>query len=484
MKRLTRQVLGLTLGAAAFAAAPLAKAQDNKTQSIQLSVEQMRSAAELNLRNGDVRRALAFADALLTRDENDLTALLIRSHALRALGDYPPAQSAARAAWQLAKKDSEKFSSAMLMAQALSSDGKRTRAQLWLRRATQVAPSDGHAARAARDFKHVQRQNPWQTHLSFTLAPNTNINNGSARDSSILLYQLLNPFNVDGNAEIALGAASKALSGIETGINVHSRYRFHQTERTAHDLRLGMSYRTYQLSQSSKNDLAAEDADRVERGEEAKNVTGSDFAYGKLQLGYGFKKLRQDRRGEFSFSTDIGQTFYGGERYNSFLRARLGQTYYVDTKTKLNFGFTGETRAFEGDTDQTVLSFDTGISRRLANGNGLYLGMAVTSLRAEAARLEYDELRLRSGYVLAREIMGTGLQFGLSTSFRDYDVSPHAASGRQDFQISADVTATFKKVDYFGFNPTVSLNASSTDSNIGLYDVNRVGLSIGIASSF
>ncbi|KEJ90316.1 hypothetical protein [Sulfitobacter donghicola] len=484
MKRITRQILGLALGAAAFAAAPLATAQETSKQSIQLSVEQMRKAAELSLRSGQTQRALSFADALLTRDEADLTALMIRSHALRALGQMTEAQTAARTAWQLAQTDSQKFSSAMLMAQALSSDGKRTRAQLWLRRAAQVAPTERHAARAARDFKYVRRQNPWQTHLSFTLAPNTNINNGSSRDTSALLYQLLNPFDIEGGTEATLGAASKALSGIETGFNLQSRYRFHQTERTAHDLRFGMSYRTYELSQSSKDDLAQEDAERVARGEEARNVSGSDYAYGRLQFGYAFKKLREDRRGEFSFSTDVGQTFYGGERYNSFLRTRVGQSYFKDAKTKYNFGLSAETRHFEGDTDQNLFSFDAGQSKRLANGDGLYLGVVVTSLRGDTARLEYDEIRFRSGYVLGKDVMGTKLQFGLSTSYRDYDVSPHDASGRRDFEISADVTATFKQVDYYGFNPTVSLNASTTNSNIGLYDVNRLGLSIGIASSF
>jgi hypothetical protein len=35
-----------------------------------------------------------------------------------------------------------------------------------------------------------------------------------------------------------------------------------------------------------------------------------------------------------------------------------------------------------------------------------------------------------------------------------------------------------------GFNPTLSLSASTTNSNIGLYDVNRLGIGIGIASAF
>ncbi|WP_299415126.1 surface lipoprotein assembly modifier [uncultured Sulfitobacter sp.] len=485
MRRRAQRAIMLVVGlAAGYAAAPFALADSTQENQIALDVTQMRMAAELNLHNGDTARALAFANALLQRDPMDITALLIRAHALRARGEYTTAQTTARTAWRAAQSDNHKFAAAMLMAQSLSSQGKRTRAQLWLRRAAQIAPSERHAARAARDFKYVRRQNQWRTHLSFTLAPNSNINNGSSRDSSSLLYQLTNPFNIDGAGEIALGAASQALSGIETGVQVQSRYRFHQTERTAHDLRLGLSYRTYHLSSSSKDDLAADDAARVARGEEANNLTGSDFAYGTLELGYGYKQLRADKRGEFSLSADLGQSFYGGERYNRYLRARVGQTYYANQTTKYDFGAAAEKRRSEGGSDQHVMSLSAGMSRALANGDGLYLGVAVTSTRADLERLEYDELRLRSGYVLGRDVMGTRLQFGISTSFRDYDVSPHDPSGRREFQVAAEVTATFKQIDYYGFNPTVSLSASTTDSNIGLYDVNRVGLSIGIASSF
>lgn len=324
-----KRLVALTFGAAVMSAAPFALAEQPEAKPIHLSVEQMRLAAELNLHNREFGRALAFADALLLRDPKDVTALLIRAHALRVKQEFAAAQQSARDAWRVAETDNHRYTAAMLMAQALSADKKRTRAQLWLRRAAEVAPTKRHEVRAAQDFKYVQQRNPWQTHLSFTLAPNSNINNGSARDTSSLLYRVLNPLGIDGAGIVELGAASKALSGIEAGVSIQSRYRFQQTERTAHDLRFGMSYRTYQLSAASKADLAQADADRVALGEEPRTVTGSDFSYGTLQVGYGYKQLREDRRGEFSFTADVGQSFYGGQSYNSFLRTTFDQSYYA-----------------------------------------------------------------------------------------------------------------------------------------------------------
>lgn len=484
MMRGTGKLFGLALGAVAMAAAPSFTARQAAAQTVQLDVEQMRLAAELNLRNGDMGRALAFADALLQRDPQDVTALLIRSHALRATGEAGKAQDAARTAWQLAPSDNLKYSSAMLMAQALSSDGKRTRSQLWLRRAAQVAPTEEQQARAAQDFRYVQRNNPWQTQLAFTLAPNSNINNGSARATSALLWQIFNPFNQDGTGQVVLGAASKALSGLEMGVDVQTRYRFHQTERTAHDLRLGLSYRSYRLSGSARDALALDDAERVARGERPQDITGSDFAYGTVQLGYGYKRLRSDQRGEFSLTADLGQSFYAGARYNSYLRGTVGQSYYANETTKFDFGLSAETRHAQRGIAQDTLSLSAGMSRKLASGDGLYLGAAVSTVASDTARAEYDEVRLRAGYMLGRELMGTALQFGMSTSFRDYDISPHDPSGRRETQLTADITATFRQINYMGFKPVVSLTASTTDSNIGLYDVKRTGLSIGIASAF
>ncbi|MBB3993541.1 hypothetical protein GGR95_001172 [Sulfitobacter undariae] len=478
MTFLKRHFVAVVFGAVTVLTAPCAIAD---TDPVRLSAEQMRLAADLNMRNGQIDVALSLTDALLKRDPEDVTALMIRAFAMRAKAEYAAAQKAARAAWQASKTDDQKYAAALLMAQALSSDGKRTRAQLWLRRAGQVAPSKAHEARAAQDFRYVQQRNPWQTNLSFTLQPSSNINNGSSRDSSSLYY-VLDP--IFGGNELTLGAASKALSGLETGFNVQSRYRFFQTERTAHDLRMGLSYRTYQLSSSSKKDLAAEDADRIGRGQSPLGLEGSDFAFGTVQLGYGFKKMREDQRGEFSATADIGQSFYGGARYNSFLRASVGQSYYLNPQSKLSFGLNADIRNAQRGSDQEKLTLSAGLSKKLADQNGLYLGISASALASDTASYEYEEVSLRSGYLLGREVMGTSLQFGLSTSFRNYDVSPHDKSGRQDFQISADLTATFKNIDYMGFNPKVSLSASKTDSNIGLYDVNTMGLSIGIASSF
>ncbi|MEQ6247379.1 surface lipoprotein assembly modifier [Sulfitobacter sp. HNIBRBA3233] len=459
--------VGFALGVAAWVAAPFAYAQD--AGPLQLSPAQMQEAAKLAAQSGDMARAVAFADALLTRDPQDVNAHLIRAYALRAQGRYAPAQEAARSAWRLAGSAEQKYNAALVMAQALSSDGKRTRAQFWLRRAVEHAPSPGHARRATRDFKYVRQRNPWQTHLSFTLAPNSNINNGSSRDS-FLSDSVLDRLVGGGPTVREINPEAQALSGIEIGGQVQSRYRFAQSERRAHDLRLGLSYRTYALSQDSKDQVP--------------DARGRDYAFGSASIGYGFKHLRADRRGELSLGVDLGQTFYGGARYASFLRGHADQSYFVDQRTKLRFGLVAEVENGQRVSDSESVSVSFGVDRALSGGSGVHLGLTVADQKSPNALHEYSLVRLRGGYLLGREVMGAQVQIGLGAALRDYDVHLLSVDGRRDVEISFDVTATFRDIDYYGFTPQVSLTGAKTNSNIGVYDSNRLGLNIGIVSAF
>ncbi|MFD2739015.1 hypothetical protein ACFSUD_05510 [Sulfitobacter aestuarii] len=434
-----------------------------------LSVAQMRDAAGQSLKAGHPAQAATLAAALLARDGNDLNALLIRSRALRDLDRTGEARALLRRAWRLAQTDEDKYATALITAQVLATAGKRTRAQLWLRRAVQHAPNARLAARAKRDFTYVKQRNPWQTHLSFTLAPNSNINNGSARDRSELNY-LASQIIFGQPVEYALSGSARALSGLEIGGKVQTRYRFAQTSATAHDAKLSVSYRSFLLGDSSKK--------------QAPGVAGRDFAFGNLSLGYGYRQINLSRLGEFTFDAEVGQSFYGGARYATYLRGDIGQSYRASRNRTHHVDLNLERQFGQATADQDSVGLSTSLTQRLDSGNSLYLGLRGDVTRSPNPDAEYREIELRSGYVLGKPVMGAALQFGLGAAFRDYPVSRHNVAGREDRRLFADVTATFGAIDYYGFNPTVTLSASTTDSNIGLFDTNRLGLNLGIRSAF
>jgi tetratricopeptide (TPR) repeat protein len=432
---------------------------------VTLGADDLRQAASVALKSGESNRALAYADALLERDPADLTALLIRARALRDQGRLDPARTAARNAWSLADTDAEKYSAALITAQILSSDGKRTRAQLWLRRAVEHAPSARLEDKAKRDFAYVKRRNPWSTQLSFTLAPNSNINNGSARDRSLVFNPLFGQPTVS-----SLRGSLKSLSGIEIGGAVRTRYRFEQSSDTAHDLKFALSYRTYMLSSDAKT--------------QAPDVEGSDFAYGTASLGYGYQQRNMDKKGLLAFDLDAGQTWYGGARYTAYLRGSAQQSVRVSAQRQYRFGLSAEREWGQAAPDVDSFSASASLTQRFESGNLGFFGVNVSATQSPNSNAEYAELSIRGGFVLGKPVMGAALQFGLGAALRDYDVSRHALDGRQDMRVFADITATFKDIDYYGFNPSVTVRASHTDSNIGLFDTRRLGVSIGIKSAF
>lgn len=441
----------------------------NAAAQITLDAENLRNAAAVSLREGDATRALAYANALLQRDAADFTAHLIRARALRDLGQNTPARLAARDAWALAQNDAEKYAAALVTAQVLSSDGKRTRAQLWLRRAVQHAPNDRLEAKAKRDFRYVQQRNPWSTQLSFTLAPNSNINNGSARDRSELNYaitELLHGQTVEYNLE----GSALALSGIEYGGALSTRYRFKQTPTTAHDLKVALSYRSFALSSGAQAQVP--------------DMSGSDFAYGTASLGYGHKRLNFDGKGSFGADIEAGQSWYGRARYATFLRGSVQQSYRTSVDRQYRFGVTLDREWGQETPDSDRFGFSAGMTQRFEGGNLGFFGVSAAATQSPEPDAEYAELGLRTGLVLAKPVMGAAVQLGLGVAYREYDVSRHSRDGRQDVRVFADVTATFEDIDYYGFNPSVTLNISRTNSNIGLFDTERLGLSVGIKSAF
>ncbi len=460
----------LTRGLSALALlAMLAGPAPGGDTGVRLTPAQMRTAALLALRQGDAPRALRYSDALLARDPADRSALMVQSRAARDLGRFDQARRAARAAWTLAEDDAQKYSSSLLMAQALSSEGHRTRAQWWLRRAVQHAPTEAAERKAIGDFRYVRARNPWAAQLSFSITPDTNINNGSSARFSFLDYKLSEIF-FGRPVEYELVDTARALSGVEYALGVTTRYRFIETASRAHDLTFTANLRTYTLSSKARSI--------------APTAKGSDFAFYTYSLGYSHRGLNFDRRGEYRLGVDAGQSWYGGAAYARFARLSAGQSYRLASGDKINLRLAGERQIGIATSDNDTLRADISYTTRIFGGATLWTNATLAASQSPSAANEFREIGLRAELTLAKPVAGVTVQMGLWARNRDYDISPHSRDGRQDDRVQADLTLIFDQFDYYGFNPTMQLSASHTDSNISLYDANRVGLNFGIRSAF
>jgi hypothetical protein len=445
-------------GAAARAEAP-----------VTLAPEQMRAAAVATLKSGQPHKALSYSNALLNRDPNDRIAHLIRARAARDLGEIEGARTSAKAAWELSETPDQKYSSAMVMAQVLATAGQRTRAQWWLRRAVQAAPNTALSQKAVRDFKYVRARNPWATRLSFSVTPDSNINNGSSERSSFLNYNLTEQLYGQ-QVEHELGGTALALSGLEYALGFDTRYRLYQTSTRAHDLTFSLDARHYTLSGDAK--------------QIAPTAEGSDFAFVSYAFGYGHRGINMDEKGEYTFGLDLGQTWYGGEEYTRFIRGRAGQSYALSPEMQVHMQVSGERQFGEKTSDLDTLRSAFSVTQRLENGSQLRLTASGAVTSSPTQDQEFTELGVRAQMSLGKPVFGAHVTFGLGVRGRDYDTSIHSRDGRQDTRATAEVTLAFPKIDYYGFNPTMTLSASQTNSNIGLFQSDRVGINFGIQSAF
>ncbi|MFW8634073.1 surface lipoprotein assembly modifier [Cribrihabitans pelagius] len=437
--------------------------------SAELTPAQFRETAAAALRQGNPQDAYKFSAALLQRDPKDRTALLIQSRAARSLGSFRNARRAAKQAWRLAENDAQKFAASLLMAQALSSDGKKTLAQFWLRRAVHHAPNETLQRRAIRDFRYVRASSPWLHRISLSVTPESNINNGSSERTSYLHYRLTEAL-LGRPAEFQLGGTQMALSGIEYAVSFSTRYRFRETATRAHDLTLSADLRTYTLSGDARA--------------QAPGAKGSDFAFGSYTAGYAHKGLNLDRRGEYRVAVHGGQTWFGGEEYTRFLRLSAGQSYKLEGGRRISARVSGDRQFGVMTSDQDTLRGDVSYSFRLGSQAAILAGLSLAKSDSPSPEDEFSEAGLRAQLTIGKPILGAIARIGVAAYNRDYAVSAHSPDGRHDEKYSADLSLTFKELGYYGFNPTLRVSGAKTDSNIGLYQSHRFGVNIGIQSAF
>lgn len=448
--------------AALAQASPLAIAQSGpKAGGEIISPDEMRVAAVNALQSGHSRAALTMADALLQRDANDVPALIIKARATRNLGAFDAAIAAGKTAWAQANTEDEKYAAAMAVAQALSSDGKRTMAQFWLRRAADKAPNEATRNIAARDFRYVRARNPWSSELSFNIAPSSNINNGSVHETT-KLFGL--PFDFE------LNGAARALEGLEYSAGYAGRYRFDQSELYAQDVIFQLNHRTYTLSDSARA--------------MAPGVKGSDFAFSQLGAGYVYQRTPENWVGPFTLNATGGHTWYGGDPYSAYLRLGASQKIDLGASNVVNISGSAERQFGSAAPDADILRADLRFAHGFGQIGTLGLSLGHSDSMSDDTSANFTELRGGIDFHLAQPVLGAQVSFGIDWRQRDFPKSRYDPSGRNDTEVSASVDMTFTQIARYGFNPTISLNTSRTDSNIGLFDSESLGVSFGLRSAF
>ncbi|MGC9371559.1 MAG: hypothetical protein ACP5DX_18665 [Paracoccaceae bacterium] len=441
---------GLLLVAGGVSAAP-----------VTLAPAEMRAAASHALAVHDDQLALSLAEALLARDPQDGFALIIKSRAARNLGDNATAIGAARAAWRQARSESDRYAAALVMAQALSSNGQRTMAQLWLRRAAQHAPDDRAEAMIARDFRYVRSRNPWSTHLRFGVTPSSNINNGSKSDTMVI-----------GGLPFQLSGGAQALSGLEISYGASTRYSHDLSEDLTLHLGGAVEGKAYRLSDAARRKAPA--------------LSASDLAYQAVQLSFGATIRGTRPANPLDAALTLGKNYYGGAHLADFAEVKLVKTVGVNRRNQLRFTLAAEEqwRKDRADRSSTALIGQVDWRTKVGETGLLQLSLGLRDTDSDSGTVAHSAQLAALDYRLTKPVFGAYLGLSVAYESRDYDQSLFGAQPRRDDKLMLGATVFLPDYDYYGFAPEIGLSLVTNRSNEALYETEDLGLTLGFRSAF
>ncbi|MEO5614531.1 MAG: hypothetical protein ABIR04_06360 [Cypionkella sp.] len=430
----------------------------------QLTPAQMRVYGFQLMASGDKIAAMNVADALLGRDPHDAAALFLKA---QASSTGPESRQAARLSYRATQDPETRFSAAMFIASSYAQDNRKGAAQLWLRKAADLATSPEAREVVRAQFDYVRSSNPLILQFDLSVRPSSNVNNGSTATS------FRNPGIPWLPPEIEISGEQSALSGIEANYAADLTYRLPPTATTRTEVSLHFDQSLVWLS--SKAQRIAPEAD-------AKNYATATIEAGVTRL---YRPL--DSKLTYRFGAFAGHDWAGGRDLANRLRFEFGGDLMLTDSLALHVATSGEkqTRLDASIRSSDVYSVTVAASKRLETGDLLQFSLSGRNTVTDSPGLENTAVAARMVWRKARPVAGMGLTLSASSELRDYPFSPYnLRDGRVDHRNLLAVTLDLNNVDYMGFSPSVTVTASDISSNVDLFTTREVGVNLGFKSNF
>lgn len=390
----------------------------------------------------------------------DFGTVIGQAQALIAGGRYDEAVGAARAAYRTAPDAATRVYAARLVASAHFRARRYTLAAIWLRIARQAATSPLDRQAVASDFAGLQSVSPWDVQISLSLAPNSNINNGSQAET-VTIWGL--PF--------VLNPDARALAGWEASAGLRLAYTLAESPVARTQIGLAASARDYRLGRSAQS--------------AAPDVKGGDYAFAVFDLFASHSWRAPGASGPATLSLHAGRNWYGGDPYTAFAGLGFSQSWQTvpQSRTTLNFGLERQLAAASGAV-AIVGSGEAVWETRLASGDALNLRLGAENTASSDPLADSHADHLGLGYSFGRPVLGAGLSVDLGLERRRWPLSIYDASGRRDMTLAGAVEVALQGVNAYGFAPTIRLEAQRTGSNIALFRRDSLGLRFGLDTRF
>jgi hypothetical protein len=453
------------LRAAALALGLLAAPGAARAETVELTRAEAYAVAQNAYLAGDPALAYALAVRLVEADPADARALLLISATAPVLNRPEEGVTAGRRAWAAASgAPLLRYEIARFTARAALAAGRPAAAQLWLRRAADLAPDPQAAARTAQDFAAVRAGRRFDYSVDLSLTPTSNINAGASGDLLVVNDAL--PIGV-------LSGDAQALSGMRAALSGQAVFRLGGGERQAGALLL-RAYATANALSSEARDLAP-------------GAEGSDFNLQVLE-GVALFDLRAAAAARpVRLTFGAGHTWYGGDALGPHLRAEVGYPVLSSAAGQVRLSLGGERQWRDtGTIDAAILRFEG--SRAWEGAGTLGLSLTLKQVWGEAVNTDHRAATLEARFAPARPLgpvtIGLEAQLGV-VDYPEYRLGPFGVlGGRQDRTAALSVEAAFPGLTRYGYTPLVTLSAEHTRSNVSRFETETLGVTFGLKSAF
>lgn len=474
IKRSSDWLLSLCCAALLSTGAGQAQSPDTPQAEVTMTLDQARGVAVAALDQGNPTLALQIGYGLLEADPEDAFAHFLIASAFRQQGRPSDAHRAASLAYRHADSTTEKFQASQLAARISVEEQRYTRAQVWLRRSLIHTPDPAFLPRIEEDYRKVRALDPLQLRFSFSVAPSSNVNNGS--DSP---YALIEGVPVIG----IFDGLSQALSGVTGAADLALGYRIHSTQN-GETRALARLYTSRVWLDDSSLDLA--------NSFPGADVSNGDFTYSSVEAGLRHSFRAGGLQDGAIVSTDLiaGRSWYGGDAYQQFGRLGVTGNLALSDATRLSIGTDIEHRSFDTSTNRPIdsLSLRGTLSHLLGNGDQVSMSLSWRDSDSDSRNFVSTRTAAYIQYSMAEPIGPARLSFALGTAasdFPDYAVGFIVVpGGRQDETVFGSVEMLFEAFDYAGFVPSMTVKAQKTRSNVSRFEASEVAVSFGIRSRF
>ncbi|SMX38705.1 surface lipoprotein assembly modifier [Maliponia aquimaris] len=447
--------------ARALALAALAGAPPALAEPVRMTVDTARDAAAQALAAGQAELALVLAEGVLLGKPGDVPALMMKSRALTDLGRAGEAASTARTAFAAAEDGRDRFFSALLMAQARIAGGRHGMAQLWLRRAAQIAPDEDLRGVAVRDFRQLRRITPWRLSLNAAVEPSDNLN-GAPKTNSFTFGGL--PF---------VNPSAVPLSGQRYVVGADYLYRLPLDDNRRLNLGAGFEVQRVRFSDEARRKVPG--------------VDSADYRQDALKLSLGYEMRGPDGAWLAASQASVVRHWLGGTLFADAARVDLqyGRALSEGLIGSVRLGVERERRHDAAVRDALTREAGLSLTRRLG-GASLTLDLSLADTESESALVARETGRAALSLALGQPVKGMLPRATLAWERADFDHGPTSfwTDPRRDQEWSLSIDVLLPDIDYYGFAPEIGVSFRDRSSNYSVYETRGTDLRLGLKSVF